>query len=872
MKHIRMFIGIALFSVLSGGCAREFLDSEKETAPLTPEPQVQAIVPGQAIVLFSDGFMEVVEDDLLAGNIETKSSELNSMKDALGIKSMTRVFPPAGKYEESHRAEGLHRWYRITYDENIPVTKASGDLSRFPGIEDVEPVRNVRSTAHFDDPKLSQQWHYYNTGTLSPDHRKGVDINVLPVWENYTTGDRDVIVCVVDGGIDYGHEDLAANYITGYNFVRNSTRVVAHDHGTHVAGTVAAVNNNGSGVSGIAGGNYKEGIKGVGLLSAQIFEHNPDDPDKDFGADGAPAIVWGADNGAVISQNSWGFVYDTDEEQAAATIPGHLKSAIDYFIKKAGCDEKGNQRPDSPMKGGVVIFAAGNDAREHDPIGKYDPVISVGSIGPGGNRAYYSNYGDWVDIAAPGGDMQYANGEVLSTLPGSKYGYMQGTSMACPHVSGAAALIVSHFKGQGFTNETLKEKLLKGANASVISKNAKIGPLLDVFGAMTYGGTIPPEKVTNASVTASSNNINCSWKVTSDKDDKKAYGFILAVAKDKEILRKMNPLSIPAEVTAVTVMTGDEKLGSTLSGTVPGLEFEQVYHVGIIAFDYNRNHSEISEIYTVTTEGNNPPDVTTDYDGDFKVKSHEVLTVMWTISDPDNHGVEVAFTAGSEAASLTQHPDGRYAMVITGNADEPGTYEGRITVKDSYGEETIRTVAYELLPNHAPVMIKEIENMLFETEGVRLAIDMTEYLEDPDGEQLKFEISISDKTVLHINPVGNILNATTLSFGVTDVFIKAVDSRGLSCTMSFKVLVKDPSRPVEAYPNPVRDYLTVSTMEEAMTRISVVSSTGKTVYDTVSPVSAFEPAMIDMRDCAPGIYRLTVEYDTQSYVKNIVKL
>ena len=105
-----------------------------------------------------------------------------------------------------------------------------------------------------------------------------------------------------------------------------------------------------------------------------------------------------------------------------------------------------------------------------------------------------------------------------------------------------------------------------------------------------------------------------------------------------------------------------------------------------------------------------------------------------------------------------------------------------------------------------------------------------------------------------------------------EVAIKASDSRGLSCTLKFKVLVKDPSKPVEAFPNPVKDWLTVSTMDEASTRISIVSSTGQSVYDVTAPVSAFDPALIDMSGCAPGMYKLSVEFEGQSYVKNIVKL
>lgn len=864
MKKILHMISV-LVTVSLISCNRDIVPVED---PL-PEPE-EAIVPGEAIVLFSDDMIGLIENDLSEGKVVTKSSELNVLQSQMGISSMKRIFPHAGRFEERTRAEGLHRWYKISYSPDVPVTKASEDLSSIDGVEIVEPVRRVRSTAVFNDPRLSSQWHYYNDGSLDKSHTAGADVNVVPVWENYTTGNPDVIVAVVDGGIDYEHEDLAANYAGGFNFIRGTKKVVAHDHGTHVAGTVAAVNNNGLGVCGLAGGDAAAGQAGVKLLSCQIFEPNPDNPDKDFSADGADAIKWGADNGAVISQNSWGYVYETDEEQAAATIPAHLKAAVDYFIKYAGMDENGKQ--EGPMAGGIVVFAAGNSSRAHDPIGKYDPIIAVGSIAPDFKRAPYSNYGDWVDLAAPGGSVQYNLGQVLSTTPGSKYGYMQGTSMACPHVSGVAALVVSHFAGAGFTNTVLKEKLLKGANTSAVSKNAKIGPLVDAFGAMTYGGKIAPEKVTSIEATAVSNSIQMTFKVPSDKDDKKAYGFLLLAAKDADLLVNSDPSSLPSGVISETIMTGDLKVGAKITGLIDDLGFEEQYHVAAFAFDYNRNWSPLSPVYAVTTEKNNSPVITTDYQGDYRVKSHETLKVKYAVSDPDGHAFEVAITGGSDAVTWQQNPDGTYQLIFTGNAADPGKYVAVITVTDKYGESTAYEVEYEILENHAPVIVKDIEDRMFTMPGEKLTLDMAEFLSDPDGEVLKFDISISDNTILHINPSDNFLYATTLSYGLTDVIIVASDSRGLTCTLTFKVLVKDPSNPLVMYPNPVVDFLNISTMDVAETKITILSSTGRTMYDETGDVSAFYPARIDMSSFAPGRYVVNVSFGGNDYQRNIVKL
>ena len=860
------FAASMLAAVLLWGCVKEETVSQNDVSVDTKPQKESAIVEGQAYVLFDDQMTELVETDLQSGSLVTKSSELNGLSAALGVKTMERLFPHAGEFEPRTRAAGLHKWYKVTFDESIPVTKATDDFSALPGVELVEPVRRVYSTAYFNDPKLPQQWHYYNDGT-GQGHKSGSDINVVPVWDTYTTGDSDVIVAIVDGGIDYNHEDLAANYVGGFNFVRNTTKIIPHDHGTHVAGTVAAVNNNGKGVSGVAGGDAKNGVKGVGLLSCQIFEPNPNDPNKDIGADGAPAIKWGADNGAVISQNSWGFTYETEQEAAAANIPGHLKAAIDYFIANAGMDASGNQV--GPMKGGVVIFASGNDGWAYSPICEYEPVITVGAIGPDFTRTYYSNYGDYVDLCAPGGA---SGGQVLSTLPGNKYGYMQGTSMACPHVSGVAALVVSHFKGKGFTNETLTEKLIKGANKSAISKNAKIGALVDAFGAMTYGGVIPPKGVSSADVKPRSNNLDFTWKVTSDPDDKKAYGFILLAAKDKNLFNIFDPAKLPEGMHSAVVMTGDLTVGSEITGTLSELEFDTDYHAAVIAFDYNRNYSSLSKIIAVKTQGNNAPVIETAYKGDFRVKSHETLKVKWSISDPDGHEINVQPALGSKAVTFEKIPDGSYQMTIVGNAVDPGIYEAVITVTDSYGLAAEKTVRYEILENHAPVIVKEIDDMLFEMEGLKFSLDMSEYLEDPDGEQLKFEISITDRTVLHINPKDNMLNATTLSYGVTDVKIVASDARGLKCTLEFKVLIKDFSKPVEMYPNPVKDYMTISTMEGDDTHVMIVSSTGQKVYDKTQEISAFYPATIDMRSYAPGVYNVTVEFGGNSYKRTIVKI
>ena len=294
-------------------------------------------------------------------------------------------------------------------------------------------------------------------------------------------GDPSLTVAIVDQGIKYSHPDLAANMwinkaeqsgttgrdddgngyaddVYGYNFALGTSRltwdVEAYDdkgknvgdsgHGTHVAGTVAAVSNNGVGVSGIAGGTASNALATV------------------------KAIKYAADNGASILQCSWGYpagAVTTDNAYASgARIE---KQAIDYFIAT---------KNNAVLDGGLVIFAAGNDAKAMSGYpGAYRDYISVTAFSPDYLPAYYTNYGPGCNVAAPGGDAYISPSgssaaQVLSTLPSelyqSDYGYMQGTSMACPHVSGVAALGLSYAlaKGKQYTVAEFKSMLLTSVN------------------------------------------------------------------------------------------------------------------------------------------------------------------------------------------------------------------------------------------------------------------------------------------------------------------------------------------------------------------------------------------------------------------------
>ena len=431
-KKSRLHIALCALSLLAA-CASDPI-GEEAPQPVG-EPSQETAATGRLRVKFKQG--EVPERIIeTRSGLQTGSEPLDRAIAALGVTRMQRVFPPAGRFEARTRRAGLDRWYDVWFDSLRSVTRATLDLSRLEGIECVEPVYAIRSigperavaaplpaatrtaSLPFDDPGLAKQWHYSNDGSM-PDAVAGADINLFRAWE-VTAGSNDVVVAVVDGGIDYAHEDLIGNVgnwaelygeegvdddgngyvddIYGWNFIYSSAypmgsnRITPVEHGTHVAGTIAAENGNGIGVCGVAGG--RGGHSGVRVISCQMFTENRND-----NGDEIVALKYGADAGAVISQNSWGYtnVYE---------MPEITKDAIDYFIEYAGLDENGVQV--GPMKGGIVIFAAGNEECDYRSYPAcYERVLSVSALAPDYRKSYYSNFSEWIDVAAPGGSYKY---------------------------------------------------------------------------------------------------------------------------------------------------------------------------------------------------------------------------------------------------------------------------------------------------------------------------------------------------------------------------------------------------------------------------------------------------------------------------------
>lgn len=555
----------------------------------------------------------------------TGMTQLDKSARSIKAVSIERMLPYAPKFEAEYAKFGLDRWYEIRFDENVDAAEARRVMSLTAGIEKAEnivpmvrqdggtgkarvlqsPLSAVAESASgFNDPRLPMQWHYQNDGSLSGSVA-GADINLFNAWK-VTTGSPDVLVAIIDGGIDYNHEDLAQNMainlvelngtpgvdddgngyvddVYGYNFVTNSADVYPHNHGTHVAGTVAAVNNNGIGVAGVAGGDGSPS-SGIRMFSAQVFDSRAGTSGE---GDFAKALIYAANRGASIAQCSWGWTEDGYYEQA-------VLDAIDYFTEAT--------TGRTSMLGGLCIFAAGNVASTGDIYpGCYPKVLAVAAMTNDLAPASYTNYGEWMDVIAPGGLLDYGEtGGVLSTLPDNKYGYMEGTSMACPHVSGIAALILSKYGSPTFPVETLRAQIESSVRDfySYGNNESWRGLLgtgyVDAERSLMMGDGTAPEVVSDLVAIASQDNITLRWTIPASSDNivNQHVLYYSTSEFDSSSLSSAKSVAIDTKFFAS---------GDAMEYVLEGLNPETTYYLAMAAVNRQGDASPLSDVLEATT-------------------------------------------------------------------------------------------------------------------------------------------------------------------------------------------------------------------------------------------------------------------------------
>ncbi len=246
-------------------------------------------------------------------------------------------------------------------------------------------------------------------------------IQIDSLWQ-LTTGSQDILVAILDTGIDKNHEDLDGQIEAEANFTDSPTPDDIHGHGTHIAGIIAA-KDNGIGIAGLA--------PGCRLLNVKVA----DDRGRCQVSDLVEGIIWAVDYGANVINISIEIRESSSE----------LEDAIEYAWKR-----------------GVVVVAAAGNSGSQTPVypAFYDNSIAVAAIKEDKSLAPLSNQGDWIDLAAPGF-------QIYSTLPDNNYGFETGTSFATAHVSGIAALlftVVTDTNGNGFINDEIRAIIEAGCS------------------------------------------------------------------------------------------------------------------------------------------------------------------------------------------------------------------------------------------------------------------------------------------------------------------------------------------------------------------------------------------------------------------------
>ena len=458
-------------------------------------------------------------------------------------------------------------------------------LSRNPAIKVVEPNYLYRAAVEPNDPDFGDLWGLNNTGQSGG--TADVDIDAPEAW-NITTGDSDIVIGVIDSGVDYEHEDLAANMwvnpgeiagngidddgngyiddIYGINPAYGTTDPMDDDgHGTHVAGTIGAVGDNGIGVVGV---NHSVSIAGCKFLSSSGTGST---------ADAIACIDYFTDlklNRGInvkATNNSWG--------------GGGYSQSLEMAIEAAG------------DAGILFAAAAGNAGIDNDLNNSYpsnyetstNSLIAVASINRNDGDSGYSYGDESVDLAAPGT-------AILSTLPGDNYGAYSGTSMATPHVTGAAALVWAI--NPDLSPSEMKELLMSTGEDSLWADGRTVsGKRLNVLNALEAADPTPGFRL---DITPGSATITAGESYSYDIEVDSVAGYdeevTLTLTDEAGIASLSSTTAFPGEVVTLNVETLEDTPWGSYTFTVDGSSGDAedrsrsaslyVYPVGLNDFPY----------------------------------------------------------------------------------------------------------------------------------------------------------------------------------------------------------------------------------------------------------------------------------------------
>ncbi len=484
-------------------------------------PSFVGYAPNKIVVKLSDDFLRKVDSRLLARG-KFGIPALDKVLQTYDASRILKQFPNAVKKVYKGRVINLAAWHKVYFRGEVDVEAIVRQLKAIPGVVDAQPIGIHTVYAVPNDPNYPDQWHLNNSNDA--------DIDAPEAWD-IETGNSQIIAAILDTGVRYYHKDLGGANASasnpgaargnmwinqaelngtagvdddgngfvddwiGWDFVENESSCWSGEdcsgqdndprdfngHGTHVAGIIGAINNNGYAVASTAGGweNGSQSVTGNGVRlmalrigwSGRFLIFEVGYVSMDYAAQ---AFYYAADNGARLANCSWG-----------SSNSGGLGDAIDYFL----------------ASGGLIFKAAGNDDLDDpDYMGNRDDIINVAATDANDCKADFSNYGAWVDISAPG-DNIYSTYHDNNDPDNDYVASLSGTSMASPLALSVAALIWS--KHPDWSADQVKQQLFNTADdiESLSCNSAYVGKLgagrVNAFNAVNDGNTGPGAPTAN---------------------------------------------------------------------------------------------------------------------------------------------------------------------------------------------------------------------------------------------------------------------------------------------------------------------------------------------------------------------------------------
>ncbi|MDR2130237.1 MAG: S8 family serine peptidase [Odoribacteraceae bacterium] len=897
-----------LTGILSMACLTA---CQQEEVFFVQDPEVEArvvdttrVIPGKVRVKLKPETADSlrVEEATGGGIMRTRVADLDSIAAYLRADRMERVIPPSLKFEARHRARGLHLWYDVTFDEQVSTRAAVAAYRSLPGVEHAEEIITPESSASgfsypfihaiplgivatragenpYNDPHAPNQWYLRNPGTSYANGAvAGADINAFEAWQ-YAGGSPGVVVAVIDKtAVQANHPDLAANMwvnageipgngidddqngyvddVHGFDYT-DATRVggryvpgphALHFHPTWCAGFVSAVNNNGVGICSVAGGTGAG--DGVRLMTLSWDSQ---------------AFVYAADNGAVIASNSW-----YHPEITLATWKSlSEKEFVDYFLDYAGTDAGGHQA--GAMSGGLVLFAAGNDEKESEIVpAAYERVVAVAAMGPDYKRAYYSTYGNWVDITAPGGNSRGKfgltdKGMLFGTTLTSEgsYEWYEGTSGACPIVAGCAALILSKFQRRGFTADELKGRLL-AAVQDIDVYNASVKGKMGV-GYVDVGLALKEKAIVEADVPVP--------EIVASYDDWAIIEWAAAAAEGYVIAWSTSPFvgQEQVDVSTKTFEAGYFDGHEKARDTIRGLARHTRYYYAMRAVDSNGRLSGFSDEVTAVTVENKVPRLIPRWTGEVLWEAGATYTLLYDIDEPE--GLPVAVTIDPPLSWITAGiSENVLTLEVNTRANSPRLYAWTLTATDIYGASGHYPLEFRLYAaEDVPVVSRGIPDIALRVVTGKYEISPGDYFHIPAGTTLAYTVESDARHIADVEIMAGKLRITPKAVGSSYVTVTALNAEIplLTTAATFLVQVTDKSY-FSAVQSGNQVTILINEPAAGITKIRFYNAAGREVLTRQVEIPA-AGYVIDLGSFSSGVYSVLLVHDSHEETKHVVK-